>query len=91
MPSAQALAAENAAGYAEYVGRLTDAGLAEMIDYRNQKGDDFSTAVIDILTQVITHAGYHRGQIAKIIGRTGNSAPNTDYITYVRSLANLDN
>jgi uncharacterized damage-inducible protein DinB len=81
------LAEENAAAYANYVGRLTDAGLAEMIEYRNQMGDQYSTAAIDILTQVITHGGYHRGQIAKIIGRTGDSAPNTDFITYVRSLA----
>ena len=62
-----------------------------MIDYRNQKGDEFSTAVIDIFTQVIIHGGYHRGQIAKIIGRTGNSGPEYRLHYYVRSLANPDN
>lgn len=84
----EALAAENAAGYVAYVERLSDDGFNEIIEYQTQKGDRFVTAVIDILTQIITHGPYHRGQIAKIIGRAGSPAPETDYIHYVRSLPN---
>ena len=81
------LAAENASGYAAYVDRLSDASLSQIIEYRNQKGDAFATSVIDILTQIITHGPYHRGQIAKIVGRAGGTAAETDYIYYVRALA----
>lgn len=84
----EALAAENAAGYFAYLDRLSDVGFSEVIEYQNQKGDRFATSVIDILTQIVTHGPYHRGQIAKIIGRTGSPAPETDYIHYVRSLSN---
>jgi uncharacterized damage-inducible protein DinB len=84
----ETLAAENATGYVEYLERLGEDGLSEVIEYQNQKGDRFATAVVDILTQVLTHGPYHRGQIAKIIGRAGSPAPETDFIFYVRSLTN---
>ena len=84
----ESLAAENALGYAAYVDRLSDDGLSQMIEYHNQKGDAFATSVIDVLTQIITHGPYHRGQIAKIVGRAGGAAAETDYIFYVRELAN---
>lgn len=80
------LAAENAAGYSDYLAQLNEQGLSKVIEYQNQKGDRFATAVVDILTQVVTHGPYHRGQIAKMIGRTGRPAPETDFIHYIRSL-----
>ena len=83
----EALAAENAVAYRAYAAGLDDAKLAEVLDYRNQAGQPFSTAVIDILTHVVTHGAYHRGQVAKMIGKTGVSAPTTDFIAYVRSVA----
>jgi uncharacterized damage-inducible protein DinB len=42
--------------------------------------------VIDILTDVVIHGAYHRGQVARIIGRGGGQSPNTDYIAYIRSI-----
>jgi uncharacterized damage-inducible protein DinB len=84
----ETLATENAAGYVAFIDRIDEGELSKVIEYQNQKGDRFATAVVDILTQVLTHGPYHRGQIAKIIGRTGSPAPETDYIFYVRSLTN---
>lgn len=83
----EALAAENAAGYRTYAARLDDAQLAEVQHYRTQAGLEMSTAVIDILTHVVIHGAYHRGQVAKMIGKTGVSAPTTDFIAYVRTMA----
>jgi uncharacterized damage-inducible protein DinB len=82
----ETLAAENAAGYSAFLARLDETGFSELIEYQNQKGDRFTTSVVDILTQIITHGPYHRGQIAKIIGRNGGPAPETDFIHFVRSL-----
>jgi uncharacterized damage-inducible protein DinB len=79
-----ALAAENAAGYRALVERLGDNQLSEPVRYRTSRGDEFVTPVVDILTQVITHGPYHRGQIAKAIGRSGGTAINTDFITFAR-------
>jgi uncharacterized damage-inducible protein DinB len=80
------LAVENAAGFREFVDRQPTDRLAEPIAYRNAKGDPFTTPIIDILTQVLTHGPYHRGQIAKILGRHGGAVPSTDYITFAREV-----
>lgn len=76
--------AENETGYRALIDRLNDNQLAEVVHYRNAAGQEFATPVLDILLQVITHGGYHRGQIAKIIGRTGGTAINTDFIMFTR-------
>ena len=81
------LAQENAAGYLALVGRLSASDLGAVLRYRNTKGEEFVTPVIDILTHVVIHGAYHRGQIAKALGRAGTPAVNTDYITFARSVA----
>jgi uncharacterized damage-inducible protein DinB len=78
------LADENAAGYATFVGSRGENDLASLIRYRNTKGEEFTTSAIDILTHVVIHGAYHRGQIAKTLGRCGVQAVNTDYITFSR-------
>ncbi len=82
----EALAVENAAGYAAYLARLSDDGLAEVVEYKNSQGVEFVTPAIDILTHVVIHGAYHRGQIAKALGRAGTPAVETDYITFVRTV-----
>lgn len=79
-----ALAAENEAGYRTFIERLGDGQPAGSVCYRNIQGNEFVTPVLDVLTQVITHGPYHRGQIAKIIGRTSGAVINTDFITFAR-------
>lgn len=81
-------AAENAVGYAAYLERLSDDGLAEVVQYKTTKGVACATSVVDILTHVVIHGAYHRGQIAKALGRAGTPAVDTDYITYVRTVDN---
>jgi uncharacterized damage-inducible protein DinB len=78
------LAAENEAGYRAFVEQLSEDELAETVRYRTSQGKEFVTPVLDILTQVVTHGPYHRGQIAKAIGRVGGAAVNTDFITIAR-------
>jgi uncharacterized damage-inducible protein DinB len=80
----EALAKELDQGWTEYLGGLAEDALQTEIQYRTTRGDPFSNSVVDILTQVATHGGYHRGQIAKAIGRAGGQVIMTDYIVYVR-------
>jgi uncharacterized damage-inducible protein DinB len=86
MAACKSLAVDNALGYSDVVAGLSDEGLAAPIRYRNFKGDEFVNSAIDILTQVVTHGAYHRGQIAKALGGAGVPAVSTDFITYVRSV-----
>ncbi len=86
----ETLAAEIARGYLAYLEKLNENDLASVVRYRNSKGDEFANSVLDILTHVVIHGAYHRGQIARIIGRSGGQAPSTDYIAYVRSVEKVD-
>jgi len=90
IPECETLAAEIARGYQAYLEKLTESDLASVVRYRNTKGDEFASSVLDILTHVVIHGAYHRGQIARIIGRGGGQAPSTDYIAYVRSVEKAD-
>jgi uncharacterized damage-inducible protein DinB len=79
------ITAEIIAGYAAFVEQLRDEGdLSRPVPYRNQHGNAYETPVLDVLTQVLTHGVYHRGQIAKCLGRAGTAATNTDFITFQR-------
>jgi uncharacterized damage-inducible protein DinB len=80
------LTAENETGYRAFLGRIRDGQLAATTRYRNTKGQEFVTPVLDILTHVVIHGAYHRGQIARAIGRSGGVAVNTDFITFAREV-----
>jgi uncharacterized damage-inducible protein DinB len=80
------LASENEVGYRTFLGQLAEEELTEMVRYHTSQGQECVTSVNDILTQVVTHGPYHRGQIAKIIGRCGGVAANTDFITFVQEI-----
>jgi uncharacterized damage-inducible protein DinB len=82
----EGIADDNAAAFTSYVGGLGESDLAAAIRYRNTKGDEFATSALDILTHVVIHGAYHRGQIAKVLGRNGVQAVSTDYIVFARSV-----
>ncbi len=90
IPECETLAAENAAGYAAYIDKQAEPDLAAVVRYRNSQGEEFTNIVLDILTHVVIHGAYHRGQIAKAIGRAGGKAVNTDYIIFARSVERSD-
>jgi uncharacterized damage-inducible protein DinB len=80
------IAAENESGYAAFLARIDEGQLSTILHYQNQTGRSFDTSIIDILTHVVIHGAYHRGQIAKILGRLGAASPNTDFITFAREI-----
>ncbi len=78
---------ENETAYAELFATPSEGFLSRKVAYTNQHGLSYETAVGDILWHVITHGGYHRGQVAQLLREAGEEPVNTDYITYVRELA----
>lgn len=84
LDEAERVLRENAEGFRRILSRSPSAGLQQPITYRNSAGDQFTSTVEDMLTQVVTHGSYHRGQIAALV-RAAGAAPNpTDYIAYIR-------
>jgi uncharacterized damage-inducible protein DinB len=66
---------------------LNDAGpddLQRGISYKNTKGESFTNSVADILTHVVMHSAYHRGQIASDMRSHGHTPAYTDFIHAVR-------
>jgi uncharacterized damage-inducible protein DinB len=82
----ESLAGENAVHFAAFLERLREADLVSAVRYRNTRGEEFSTSLIDAVTHVVIHGAYHRGQIARVLGSAGASIANTDYITFARSV-----
>lgn len=58
---------------------------AREVSYRTTKGEAFRSTVADILTHVVIHGAYHRGQIARCV-REGSGVPaSTDFILAART------
>lgn len=82
----EALARENASGFLSLIGSLGETDLDRSIRYRNTKNQEFTSRIVDILTHVVIHGAYHRGQIARILGTSTGSAVSTDFITFAREV-----
>ncbi len=60
------------------------ASLGDTVEYRNSKGEPWSNRLEDILTHVLFHSAYHRGQIALQMRASGAPPAYTDFIHAVR-------
>lgn len=58
--------------------------LSRSVSYKNSKGEAWSSTIEDILTHVIVHSAYHRGQIASHMREIGHTPAYTDFIHGVR-------
>jgi uncharacterized damage-inducible protein DinB len=67
----------------QYLNRTSDS-LAEKVSYTNSKGESWTNTVEEILTHVVIHSAYHRGQIASDVRASGGVPAYTDYIHGVR-------
>jgi uncharacterized damage-inducible protein DinB len=63
-----------------YLEELTPARLEETVSYVNSKGEPWTSSVEDIVTHVVLHSSYHRGQIAADTRASGHAPAYTDYI-----------
>lgn len=78
------LAEEMASAWRGYLAGLTPAALREVTRYTNTKGEHLTNTVGDVLTHVIVHSAYHRGQIAAEVRASGGEPAYTDFIEAVR-------
>ena len=68
----------------KYLDQLSPAALSNEVSYKNSKGEPWSSTVQDILTHVILHSAYHRGQIASLMRAAGQQPASTDFIRAAR-------
>jgi uncharacterized damage-inducible protein DinB len=80
----EAQVADLARLWSDYLGQVSPAGLSEKVTYKNSKGEPWTSTVEDILTHVVLHSAYHRGQIASQVRAGGEQPAYTDFIHAVR-------
>lgn len=73
------------AEWREYLDGMSDEALERRFRYVNSKGQSWTSTVSDTLTHLITHAGYHRGQIALRMRQAGDAPAYTDFIHAARN------
>ena len=73
--------------WTDLLSHMTPEKLAGDVSYRNSKGVEFKNPVADVLTHLVNHSTYHRGQVAAAVRQAGGKAAPTDYIVYVRQQA----
>jgi len=76
--------AEMAQLWKEYAASLTPGDLSRQVSYLNTKGQPWTSTVQDILTHVLLHSAYHRGQIASATRSAGEQPASTDFIRATR-------
>jgi uncharacterized damage-inducible protein DinB len=80
------LARENRDAFRAYAERLTSADLGRAVHYRNSAGQEFDSAIEDILVHVAMHGSYHRGQVTLLVRDAGAEPQPTDFIAFVRGV-----
>jgi uncharacterized damage-inducible protein DinB len=68
----------------EYLDLVTAGDVNQAISYKNSKGEAWTSAIVDVLTHVVMHSAYHRGQIASYMRSIGQTPAYTDFIHGVR-------
>jgi uncharacterized damage-inducible protein DinB len=68
----------------EYLELATAGDISQTISYKNTKGESWTSTIIDVLTHVVIHSAYHRGQIASHMRSIGQTPAYTDFIHGVR-------
>ena len=78
------LSRENTIDWLKWLDTATDFDLNEEISYTNFQNLPYFSSALDIMTQCINHATYHRAQYAVILRSENITPPNTDFITFSR-------
>jgi uncharacterized damage-inducible protein DinB len=68
----------------KYLGGLAPDDLSKTVSYKNSKGEPWTSTVEDVVTHVLLHSAYHRGQIASFVRTSGDTPAYTDFIHAVR-------
>lgn len=75
---------DNHQAWLSFLETQTEADFDQKITYRDFKGNEYSSKLIDMLTQVTNHGTHHRAQIGQLLKEAGKNLPVTDYIFYIR-------
>ncbi|HEV3233351.1 MAG TPA: DinB family protein [Candidatus Dormibacteraeota bacterium] len=68
---------------ADFAGLLGDGDFERMIDYHDTKGIAHHRTLGQLLTHVVNHGTYHRGEAGLMLTRLGRSPGDLDYVYFI--------
>ena len=68
---------------------LIDSDLQRVLDYKMMNGTESSSPIWQIFNHLVNHGTLHRGQVMGMLRQMNTAPPNTDMITYYRTLASV--
>lgn len=66
--------------YGAILASLDDAGLERMLDYRDMRGNQHKSRLLDVLLHVANHGVHHRSQALNMLRHLGAKPPRIDFI-----------
>ncbi|MEK6299453.1 MAG: DinB family protein [Acidobacteriota bacterium] len=66
----------------EFIGKLTDEGLAEVIGYTNMKGEQWAYPLGHLMQHLVNHSSYHRGQVTTMLRQLGGEVASVDLLYF---------
>ncbi len=84
------LFAENHRQWAVFWHSFDEEQFDRIVAYTNSQGKAYCNTVKDIVTHLVNHSTYHRGQINQLLRQNGFEPVLTDYIAYVRQKTGQD-
>ncbi len=79
--------AENGALWLSHLNDLRDTDFHAKLAYKSMAGDPYLDNLADVLTHLVNHSTYHRGQIIYLIRGLGMTPPGTDFILFARQFS----
>ena len=76
------MTADADAGWDRFVDNLSIEELGSIARYTSQAGNAHECTAADIITHVINHGTYHRGQIAMLVAQASGEPAVSDFIFY---------
>lgn len=70
-----------------FLGGLTEETVLRAIQYRDTRGNAYTTPLWQTMQHVVNHSSYHRGQVTTLLRQLGAKPVATDLITYYRQQA----
>lgn len=66
-----------------FLGRLTEAALAERVSYENQQGERWEYTRGEMMVHVVNHSSFHRGQVTAFFRQLGKPPLPTDFLMHI--------
>ncbi|HWV28935.1 MAG TPA: DinB family protein [Dyadobacter sp.] len=85
-PAIAAQLAENGTLWLSHLSGSQDDDFHTKLAYKNMAGDPYLDNLADVLTHIVNHSTYHRGQIINLIRELGMTPPGTDFILFARQI-----